>query len=126
MREAVLDETRFSYIARSCYHAQLTRFLEHYPMERILILEQDELMKGIAARRSGACSASSRAPSTPGAGNPDPVRDLQPPATTPRRWRPSGCRSGGGGGLRNRRPFAFPFEQPEIEEKLHAGSARPA
>ena len=41
----VLDESRLSYIARSRYHEQLTRFLEHYPMERILILEQDELFK---------------------------------------------------------------------------------
>ena len=43
MREAVLDPAR-AYVWRSRYHAQLTRFLEHYPMERILLLEQDELL----------------------------------------------------------------------------------
>ena len=42
MRDAVLDESR-GHIARSKYHLQLTRFLEHYPMERILLLEQEEL-----------------------------------------------------------------------------------
>ena len=43
MHEAIFDR-KMAYIERSRYHQQLTRFLEHYPMERILLLEQDELL----------------------------------------------------------------------------------
>jgi hypothetical protein len=43
MREAVLDPKR-AYVWRSRYHEQLTKFLGLYPMERILLLEQDELL----------------------------------------------------------------------------------
>ncbi len=42
MREAVLDPEG-EYLARSRYNVQLARFLEHYPRERILVLEQSEL-----------------------------------------------------------------------------------
>ena len=42
IREAVLDPAS-AHIPRSMYHLQLTRFLERYPMERVLLLEQDEL-----------------------------------------------------------------------------------
>ena len=93
MREAVLDEAR-AYVWRSRYHAQLTRFLEHYPMERILLLEQDELLKD-RARRSGACSASSASARTSGA-RPSTSRGSRPrPAGGGRRWAclpPSACR----------------------------------
>jgi hypothetical protein len=44
LREAVLDPDA-EYLARSRYHHQLSRYLEHYPMERILVLEQDELLE---------------------------------------------------------------------------------
>jgi hypothetical protein len=44
LREAVLDPNA-EYLARSRYHHQLSRFLEHYPMERILVLEQEELLE---------------------------------------------------------------------------------
>lgn len=43
MREAMFDPAR-GYVDRSRYHHQLSRFLEHYPMERILLLEQEELL----------------------------------------------------------------------------------
>ena len=42
MREAIRDPGE-SYVTRSLYHLQLTRFLEHYPMDQILVLEQNEL-----------------------------------------------------------------------------------
>ena len=32
-----------SYLARSHYHAQLQRFLRFYPLERVLVVEQEEL-----------------------------------------------------------------------------------
>jgi hypothetical protein len=44
LRDALLDPGG-EYLARSRYHHQLSRFLEHYPMERILVLEQDELLE---------------------------------------------------------------------------------
>jgi hypothetical protein len=34
---------RKTYVARSKYHRQLRRFLRHYPLERILVLEQHDL-----------------------------------------------------------------------------------
>lgn len=40
--DAVLDPES-SYVARSRYHHQLSRFLEHYTLDRILVLEQAEL-----------------------------------------------------------------------------------
>lgn len=47
MREAVLEDQ--NYICRSSYHLQLSRFLEHYPRERILVLEQPDLASDPAA-----------------------------------------------------------------------------
>ncbi|HSI79805.1 MAG TPA: sulfotransferase, partial [Solirubrobacterales bacterium] len=47
MREAVLEDP--NYISRSSYHLQLTRFLEHYPREQILVLEQPDLASDPAA-----------------------------------------------------------------------------
>ncbi len=43
MREAVLAPGE-TYVSRSQYYLQLSQFLEHYPMERILLLDQDELL----------------------------------------------------------------------------------
>ena len=121
MREAVLDESRLSYLARSRYYTQISQYLEHYPMERILILEQDELMNDRRAtlRRVFAFVG---------------VRDdywrekfNDPKLETSTRWRRT--RLGAVAAerlpvkwwrrLRNRRPFAFPFEQPEIDAELH-------
>jgi hypothetical protein len=42
LHRAVLEDEE--YVARSSYHHQLSLFCEHYPMERILVLEQDELL----------------------------------------------------------------------------------
>lgn len=43
LREAVLDP-EMDYVTRSRYHLQLSRYLEHYPRERILVLDQSELL----------------------------------------------------------------------------------
>jgi hypothetical protein len=45
LRETVMHPNT-SYLARSQYHMQLQRFLRFYPIERILVLEQDELRQG--------------------------------------------------------------------------------
>jgi len=39
----ILSSFRRPYVARSRYHMQLKRFLRRYSMERILVLEQDDL-----------------------------------------------------------------------------------
>jgi hypothetical protein len=121
MREAVLDESRLSYIARSRYHEQLTRFLEHYPMERILILEQDELFK----QRRETLQRVFRFIG---------VRDdfwresfNNPKLETATRWRRTRLGAVAANRLpfktwrklRSRRPFAFPFEQPQVDDELH-------
>jgi hypothetical protein len=38
-----LTHANTSYVVRSQYHMQLQQFLAHYPLERILLLEQEEL-----------------------------------------------------------------------------------
>ena len=38
-----LTHPNASYVVRSQYHMQLQRFLAHYPLERILVIEQEEL-----------------------------------------------------------------------------------
>ena len=40
---ATLTHANSSYVVRSQYHMQLQRFLAHYPLEQILVLEQEEL-----------------------------------------------------------------------------------
>ena len=42
LARAVLEDDE--YVARSSYHHQLSLFCEHYPLERVLVLEQDELL----------------------------------------------------------------------------------
>lgn len=42
LRETILNP-KASYVARSRYAMQLERFLGHYPLERVLVLEQDDL-----------------------------------------------------------------------------------
>jgi hypothetical protein len=122
MREAVLDESRLSYIARSRYAMQLERWLERYPMERILILEQDELMnerretlrkvfrflgvdedvwrEGFNVRRLESSTRWRRTA----------IGSVAASRLPPKLWRR----------LRNRRPFAVPFEQPEMDPGLQA------
>ena len=122
MHEAVLDESRLSYIMRSKYHMQLTRFLEHYPMERILIVEQDELMN----ERRQTLQRVFRFLEV----REDIWRESYNTARleTSTRWRRTGLGALAADRLpgktwrrlRNRRPFAFPFEQPPMDDALHA------
>lgn len=44
LREAVLD-SESSYVMRSRYHHQLSRWLEHYPLKRVLVLSQEEMRR---------------------------------------------------------------------------------
>ena len=40
---ATLTHPNTTYVIRSQYHMQLQQFLRHFPLERILVIEQDEL-----------------------------------------------------------------------------------
>ncbi len=121
MREAVLDPKR-AYLHRSRYFHQLSRFLEHYPMEQILLLEQDELKN---ERREtikrvfefvGAPSDHWR-----------PSYDL-PKLETAARRRRSALGAYAAKKLpvrhfrkvRDRRPFSKPWVQPPLEDDLRA------
>ncbi|MDQ3572743.1 MAG: sulfotransferase domain-containing protein [Actinomycetota bacterium] len=121
IREAVLDPGR-AYIHRSRYHHQLSRFLERYPMERILILEQDEL-------RSERSETIKRVFRFVGASEDhwQPSYDL-PKLETATRRRRSALGAYAAKKLkvrhfrkvRDRRPFSKPWEQPPLPDDLRA------
>jgi hypothetical protein len=121
MREAVLDPGS-EYVTRSRYHMQLSRFLERYPMERILILEQDELLSqrrptlkrvfGFVGVRENVWretfkeerleTSARRRKTLAGA---FAARHI-----SPRMWRR----------VRHRWPLSKPFEHPDMDEELRA------
>jgi hypothetical protein len=121
MREAVLDPKR-AYIWRSRYHAQLTRWLDYYPMERILLLEQDELLNhrretlqrvfAFVGAREDVWRASFTEPrlETSTRRRRTRVGTFAANRLSIRWWRK----------LRDRRPFSVPFEQPEMPDDLRA------
>jgi Sulfotransferase domain len=119
MREAVLDPER-AYVRRSRYHEQLTKFLEHYPMERILLLEQDELLgdrKATLERvfaflgaRENVWRESFNEPRLETAARRRRTRlGVYAANRLPIRWWRK---------IRDRRPFSKPFVQPEMEDSL--------
>ena len=119
LAEAVL-EPESTYIPRSSYYQQLTRFLDYYPMSQILILDQSELLEqrrqtlpwvfrflgvddGYWNRRFKelALESADRRRKTPlGVWAADRL-----PA---RSWRK----------LRHRAPFSFPFQHSEMTDEL--------
>ncbi|UJA20995.1 sulfotransferase [Thermoleophilia bacterium SCSIO 60948] len=121
IEQAVLDPAS-EYLARSRYHHQLSIYLEHFPSEQILVLEQDELSHnnretlprvfrflGVRddvwrdAFEKRRLESSSRRRRT-ALGNQVAKR------VSMKRWR----------GIRDRRPFSKPFERPEISDELRA------
>ena len=121
MREAVLDPDA-SHIPRSMYHLQLTRFLEHYPMERVMLLEQEELRddrRGTLRRvyeflgvDEEFWRASFNEPrlETATRGRRTPLGAFLAKRLKPRHWRR----------IRDRRPFTMPYEQEPMPEDLRA------
>jgi hypothetical protein len=119
MREAVLDPAR-AYVWRSRYHAQLSRFLEHYPMERVLLLEQDELLNDRQATlervfaflgaRQGVWRESFNEPRLETSARRRRTRlGVYAANRLPvRYWRK----------IRDRRPFSKPFEQEPMPDDL--------
>jgi Sulfotransferase domain len=121
MREAVLAEGE-GYLTRSMYHLQLTRFLEHYPMDRILLLEQEELRDD---RRDALARVyrflgvdetvwrkAFNEPRLESAARGRRTRiGVVAEKRLPRRtWRR----------VKHRRPFSKPYEQPPLEDDLRA------
>jgi hypothetical protein len=121
MREAVLDPDR-DYVTRSRYHLQLSRFLDRYPIGRVMVIEQGELLsdrRGTLRRVFGFLDVSE-----------DVWREafseqrLETSARRRRTWlgaqvakriKPRAWRR-----IRDRRPFTHPFEQPRMDEALRA------
>jgi hypothetical protein len=121
LAEAVL-EPGSTYIPRSSYHHQLSRFLEYYPMSQILVLDQSELLESrrktlpwvfrflgvddgfwTGRFRSLALESADRRRRTPlgvWCANRLPLRY----------WRR----------IRHLPPFSFPFEHTEMTDELHA------
>ena len=121
MREAVLDPER-AYIRRSRYHEQLSRYLEHYPMERILLLEQDELRSDRRATlqrvfaflgaRENVWRAAFTEPRLETSARRRRTRlGVYAANRLPIRWYRK---------VRDRRPFSKPFVQPEMGDELRA------
>jgi hypothetical protein len=121
MREAILDESR-GHIARSKYHLQLTRFLERYPMERVLLLEQEELRddRRETLRRvyrflgvdEDVWRESFNEPRLESAarGRRTRLGAFAARNLSPRNWRK----------IRDRRPFTKPYEQEPLPDDLRA------
>ena len=121
MREAILDPER-AYIRRSRYHEQLTRFLEYYPMEQILLLEQDELLNDRRATlqrvfaflgaRENVWRESFNEPRLETAARRRRTRlGVVAADRLPIRWWRK---------IRDRRPFSTPFEQQPMDDDLRA------
>ena len=121
MREAVLDPAA-THIPRSMYHLQLSRFLDRYPKDRVLLLEQDELRDD----RRGALRRvyrflgvddefwrdSFNEPRLESAarGRRTPLGAFAARRLKPRHWRR----------IRDRRLFAKPYAQEPMPEDLRA------
>lgn len=122
MREAILDPAQ-SYVDRSRYHLQLTRFLEHFPMERILLLEQEELLADrretmrrvfsfLEVEDPGYWRKAFNEPRLESAARGRRTRlGVLAERTLPRRWWRR---------VKHRRLFATPYEKPALDPTLRA------
>jgi hypothetical protein len=121
MREAVL-EPGSEYVARSLYHTQISRFLEHYPMERILIIEQNELYSerrktlrrvfAFVGTNESVWRATFKEPRLETSARRRKTRlgAFAARNVSPRMWRR----------MRHRWPMSSPFEHPEMPEGVRA------
>lgn len=111
-----------TYIPRSSYHRQLSRFLEHYPASRVMVLDQQDLLSkrrqtlrwvfrflhiddGFWSPRyqRRLLETASRARRTP-------IGELAREHLPPWLWRAT----------RDDYPFALPFEHTEVGDELRA------
>lgn len=122
LHEAALDPAK-PYVLRSRYHHQLSLFLEHYPRERVLVLDQRDLL----ANRRGTMR---RVFAFLGARDAAYWRKRfdreNPPSATRRRRTRLGAavhrRLSGRDWrrVRDRRPFTVPFEHTLVDDRLRA------
>jgi hypothetical protein len=117
--EAVL-EPGSTYIPRSSYFMQLERFLEHYPLSQVLVLDQDELLKrrrqtirwvfrhlGVdddfwhPRFKTLSLETATRRRRTP-------LGVLGAKRLPPKAWRR----------VRDKKPFSYPFDHPELSDEL--------
>jgi hypothetical protein len=121
MREAVLEEPS-EYIDRSKYHLQLTRFLDHYPLERIMVIEQDELLNdrretlrrvfNFVGVRDNVWRDTYSEPrlETAARRRKTPLGAFMVRHVSPKMWRR----------MRHHWPLSLPFDHPEMEADLRA------
>lgn len=121
MREAVLAPGE-TYVSRSQYYLQLSQFLEHYPMEHILLLDQDELLHdrrptmervyGFLGVDEGFWRKTFNEPRLESAGRGRRTRlgVVASKRLPPRTWRR----------VKHSRPFSTPYEKPELDDSLRA------
>jgi Sulfotransferase domain len=119
--EAVLEPDS-SYVWRSRYHHQLTRFADHFPLDRILVIAQEELRRNrrptlkVVWRFLGVRENvwregfRKRRLKTEDMRRKTPLGALVGDRVSPARWRQ----------LQEYRPFARPFEAPEIDDRTRA------
>ncbi len=110
-----------TYIPRSSYAMQLERFLEHYPMSQILVLEQDELL---GSRRESLAKAF-RFLGVDDTYWHKRFETLTYETRNRRRRTPLGVAAAKlpmpiWKRLRHRKPFALPFEHPAMSDELAA------
>jgi hypothetical protein len=121
MREAVLAPGE-SYVCRSRYHLQLTRFLDHYPLEQILLLEQEELLNDRRATLQRVYGFLGVNPNvwrkafheerleSAARGRRTRVGVFAAKRMPPKMWRK----------VKRRRPFASPYKQAPMDDALRA------
>lgn len=121
MREAVLDPAK-DYLTRSRYHLQLSRFLDHYPLDQVMVIEQDELLRdrretlrrvfGFLGAREDVWRNAFAEPRLETSARRRRTRlgALVANRVRVRTWRR----------VRNRWPLTRPFEHPAIDDALHA------
>lgn len=111
-----------TYIPRSSYAMQLERFLEHYPLERVLVIDQDELLndrretlrrvfrflqvdEDFRHRRHESLALETR-----GRRRRTPLGAVAARRLPLRAWRK----------IRDHPPFSFPFDRPELTGAVRA------
>ena len=122
LREAALDPKK-PYVLRSRYHEQLSRFLPYYPLERILVLDQRELLAERRETMRGVFEF---------LGAEDPAywrkrfdEENPPSAARRRRTRLGAATARRLSGrrwrlVRDHRPFTVPFDHTQVDEELRA------
>jgi Sulfotransferase domain len=120
LERAVLDPGS-TYLTRSSYALQLERFLEHYPSPQILVLDQLDMLE----RRRDTIAETFRFLDVDDSFWVSRYETLTYETKNRRRRTPLGSLAAKlplsvWKRVRNRAPFSFPFERPEMSDRLRA------